>query len=126
MPERRLHGLFDYYLWQKRVIKDVRLGDEVHSWLDKGALKFGRAHQYLDSVHSEDGIMSWLDGLVPTVSEPQLTDYLRIALGHIALDEAKYAFPDAGDDGLVAVAYKLFRRRGWHRRHHEDPARRSA
>ena len=120
MPERRLHSLFDYYLGQKGALKDAAGGNEVHRWLDRGAVKFGPEHQALDDDHTEEGIKRWLHSLVPRPPQARLTDYLRMGLGHIALDETRYALPYVGEDGLLAAAYRLFKQRGWHRICYEE------
>jgi len=119
MPTRRVHLKFDQYLWEHGVILDDTYGDSVHKRLDKGLSKYGPDHQFMDYYHTEEGIRYWLDNMPETMSQDRKTDYMRIALGHMVLDEMAYRRPDLNEDDLIKAAYRSFIQRGYHRKYYK-------
>ena len=115
MPSRKVHQQFDLLLRLNRIVKDLKGANSVHGRLDRGVIRYGSDHQILDHYHTEEGIRDWLEGFPDTTPQDMLTDYLRIGLGHIELDEMRYLQPDLSDDVLVEVALRSFRRKGLHR-----------
>jgi hypothetical protein len=111
-----VHLKFDEYLKDHSVIFDVTFAESVHKRMDKGVKKFGPDHQLIDFYHSEQGIREWLRGMTHIRSQDTLTDYLRVALGHLALDDMAYRFPWKDKEELMKTAYRSFIQRGFHRK----------
>ena len=109
MPDRSTHEEFDYTLEEEGIIGSSDKGYIVHPRMDKGVRKFGPSHRDLDEWHSEEAIRDRLSTLnnVYGYDQDTLTDCVRMALGHLALDEA---------DGDFDKALRIMKRRGWHRK----------
>jgi hypothetical protein len=117
VPSKRIHLKFDEYLKAHSVILDFTFAESVHNRMDKGVKKFGADHQLIDFYHSEEGIREWLRGMTHLASQYTLTDYLRVALGHLVLDDMKYRFPEKKEGELVRAAYRSFVQRGFHQKY---------
>jgi hypothetical protein len=117
MPSRKVHLKFDEYLKIKEVIFDDTFAQSVHKRMDKGVQKFGPDHRTVDFFHSEQGIREWLREMKHITSQDTLTDYLRVALGHLVLDYIEYRFPWKNEDELIKSAYRSFIQRGFHRKY---------
>jgi len=115
LPDRRVHLKFDDYLREHGIIREDTDGNTVHDRMDRGLRIHGPGHQYTDYYHSEEGIRSWLRSMVAIAYQETLTDYLRIALGHVVLDEmyARYTYPN--EEELIKSAYRSFIQRGFGR-----------
>lgn len=114
MPDRKIHLKFDEYLIDHDIVDD---GDYsiVHDRMDRGVQYWGHwMHRELDPYHAEEGIRQWLRSWCHLAYQETLTCYLRIALGHLALDEmAEYDYED--EDGLIKSAYRSYAQRGFGR-----------
>jgi len=113
LPVRRVHLRFDDYLKEHGIIREATDGDTVHDRLDRGLTVHGPDHRYSDYYHSEKGIRSWLRGMVAIAHHDTLTDYIRIANGHIVLDEMEARFTYPSEEELIKSAYRSFVQRGF-------------
>ena len=82
------------YLKAHGVILDLTFAESIDNGMDKGVKKFRADHQLIDFCHSEEGIREWLGGMTHLASQDTLTDYVRVSLGHLVLDDMKYRFPE--------------------------------
>lgn len=113
MPSRRLHLKFDNYLKEHDVIYD-RDCSVVHDRMDRDLQVFGHwNHQYEDYYHDIGGIREWIKKWSHLGYQETLTDYVRVALGHLVLDEmwSKYEFDN--EDELMKSAYRSYAQRGF-------------
>jgi hypothetical protein len=117
MPTRRVHLKFDEYLKAHSIIFDDTFAQSVHRRMDKGVKKFGADHQFIDFYHSEQGIREWLRGMTYITSQDTLTDYLRVALGHLVLDDVASRFSCKNEEDLIKTAYRSFMQRGFHKKY---------
>ena len=95
MPTRRVHLKFDEYLREHGVIREDTNTDAVHNRMDKDLQVYGHwNHQYEDYYHDVNGIRDWINKWSHLGYQDTLTDYVRVALGHLVLDEmwSKYKF----------------------------------
>lgn len=117
MPSRRVHLRFDDYLREHEIIHEETNGNSVHDRMDRGLTTHGPEHRYTDDYHSEEGIRSWLRGMVAIAYQETLTDYVRIANGHRVLDEIESRGEWIDEDDLIKRAYRSFIARGYDRKY---------
>jgi len=117
LPVRRVHLKFDEYLWDHGIIPDTENSNTVHDRMDRGLVKYGPDHRYVDFYHSEEGIRDWLRGKAHLFYQETLTKYLRIALGHLCLDDMASRHPEYDEDQLIKSAYRSFIQKGYHRKY---------
>lgn len=115
MPSRRTHLSFDNYLVEHEVIPDTDSADTVHDRIDAGLTKYGPDHRFIDFYHSEEGLRSWLRSMTGIAYQETLTKYLRIGLGHLALDDISSRNPEMDEDELIKSAYRSFSQKGFGR-----------
>ncbi|MFP3984464.1 MAG: hypothetical protein ACLFU9_00375 [Candidatus Bathyarchaeia archaeon] len=121
MPTRRVHLKFDEYLREHAIITGYTYAYKVHDRMDRDAKKHGHwFHRETDFYHCEEGIREWLQKWQHLAYQETLTDYLRIALGHLVLDEVAYRFPHKNEDELIKSAYRSFIQRGLHRKYFKE------
>lgn len=123
MGNRDDHLRFDQILRDNGII---RLGeydcDQVHEKMDYGE----GSHSRNTPHHTEEGIREWVssghgsfwDSLFGNAWGHQYGDFIRVALGHIVLDEywTKYTMesnPDRDRDEIFDMAYRTFVNRGY-------------
>jgi hypothetical protein len=102
---------FDEYLKSHGIIFDYTFAETVHMRMDKGTKKFGADHRTIDFYHSEEGIREWLKGMTQNAYQDTLTDYLRVALGHLVLDYIASRFPQLSEEELMSCLSKLHTKR---------------
>jgi len=104
MPDRYTHEKFDEVLIDDGIIASSEKSHIVHGRMDKSVRRYGPYHRE-DYWHSIEGIRERLGTLDDLYDYDQrsLTDCLRMAAGHEALDEA---------DGDFGRALRIMRRRG--------------
>lgn len=116
LPTRRVHLKFDECLREHGVIREDADTDAVHNRMDKDLQVYGHwNHQYEDYYHDVNGIRDWIGKWSHLGYQDTLTDYVRVALGHLVLDEmwSKYKF-DSEED-LMKTAYRSYVQRGFGR-----------
>ena len=114
MPTRRVHLKFDEYLREHGVIREDTKADAVHNRMDKDLQVHGHwNHQYEDYYHDINGIRDWIRKWSHLGYQDTLTDYVRVALGHLVLDEmwSKYEFES--EEELMKTAYRSYAQRGF-------------
>ena len=116
MPSRQLHLRFDEYLRDHGVITDYTFADSVHDRMDRGVVVWGPGHRYVDFYHSEQGIRSWLRSMTGIAYQATLTDYVRVALGHLCLDDVEARGEWTDENDLLKRAYRSFATKGYHRK----------
>jgi hypothetical protein len=113
MPERRIHLKFDKYLVEHEIVAD-RDYSTVHDRMDRDLQIYGHwNHQYIDFYHNIDGIRFWLRGWAHLAYQQTLTDYVRVALGHLVLDEKWHDYDFENDYELMKTAYSSYVHRGF-------------
>jgi hypothetical protein len=123
MGNRSDHLTFDEILREKGIIE---LGeydcDQVHEKMDLGE----GSHSRNSPHHSEEGIRRWVNGghdsfwdsLFGDAWGHRYGEFIRVALGHIVLDEywTKYTMntdPQRDRDEVFEMAYRTFVNRGY-------------
>ena len=123
MGNRDDHLIFDQILRDNGII---RLGeydcDQIHEKMDYGE----GSHSRNTPHHTEEGIREWVssghgsfwDSLFGNAWGHRYGDFIRVALGHIVLDEYWTAYtmesnPQRDRDEIFDMAYRTFCRRGY-------------
>lgn len=115
LPTRKVHLKFDGYLKEHGIITGYTYADKVHDRMDRDLKKYGSLHRDLDFYHCEEGIREWLQKWQHLAYQETLTDYLRVALGHLVLDEMNSRYEFNSDEELIKSAYRSFIQRGFGR-----------
>jgi len=116
MPGRRVHSKFDEYLVDHGKINE-RDYSSVHDRIDRLVKEYGSAHRLLDEYHSEEGIRYlWLGKWQHLAYQDTLTDYLRVALGHLVLDDMASSYEYDNEYELIKSAYRSYIQRGFDRK----------
>ena len=86
MPAKEVHLIFDNYLKREGLISAEVDFSLIHDWLTAGFREHD-THQLKDFNLDVLDIQEWiLEICKKTNDESTLTDYLRVALGHLVLD----------------------------------------
>ena len=126
MPVRQIHRDFDEYLIERGYLVEGYDYNIVHSRIDYGVKWYGGNHREIDEWHSEEGLRSWLNGLVSKGAyQEKLTVYLRCGLFHLALDDADVRQYDEDPEGYENLPWdKIFEgalksaiKRGYHKKY---------
>jgi len=113
MPSRRLHLKFDEYLKEHGVIAD-RDCSIVHDRMDRDIQVHGHwNHRYEDYYHDEWGVRDWIKKWAHLGYQETLTDYVRVALGHLVLDEIWSQDKTKSEEELMKSAYRSYAQRGF-------------
>lgn len=115
MPSRRVHLKFDEYLKDHGVISDYTFADKVHDRMDRDLVVWGPEHREVDFYHSEEGIRNWLRRFAHLAYQDTLTDYIRVALGHLVLDNIELRQEWLDEEDLIKRAYRSYIAKGYHR-----------
>lgn len=112
-----VHLKFDEYLKEHGIIYGYTYADVVHDRMDRDAQYYGHwFHREEDYYHCEEGIREWLEKWQHLAYQETLTDYLRVALGHIVLDDMDFRYHYDSEEELIKSAYRSFVQRGFHRK----------
>jgi hypothetical protein len=115
MPSRNLHLKFDEYLIDHGIVYD-RDYSSVHDRMDRDLQIYGHwNHRYEDYYHNIDGIRDWIRSWSYLGYQETLTDYVRVALGHLVLDEMWSTYEYENDYELMKSAYRSYAQRGFGR-----------
>ncbi len=120
MPSRRVHLKFDEYLKEHGIINDDTSAAKVHGRMDKDITAWGAEHREIDFYHSEDGVRDWLRRFSHLAHQETLTDYLRVAMGHLVLDDVSSRCQESDEEALVKSAYRSFIQKGCHRKYFRE------
>jgi len=120
MPSRRVHMKFDEYLKEHGIIHGYTYANTVHDRMDRDIIVWGSEHREIDFYHSEEGIREWLRGFSHLAYQETLTDYLRVAMGHLVLDDMASRFPRKNEEELMKSAYRSFIQRGFHTKYFKE------
>lgn len=116
LPTRRVHLKFDEYLREHRVICENTKTNAVHERMDRDLQTYGHwNHRYVDYYHDIDGIRTWVKKWCHLGYPETLTDFVRVALGHLVLDEIQSEDKWKDEDDLIKRAYKSFVMRSFDR-----------
>ena len=88
MPTRDRHLAFDEILRNKGVI-GLTDGNIMHDRMDRNVKYLLKDHREIDWWHHDKGIREYVRNMSHSgfgISQDKATDYIRIGLGHIALD----------------------------------------
>ena len=111
MPNRRLHLKFDEYLIEHGIVGD-RDYNIVHDRMDRDIQIYGHwNHRYEDYYHDINGIRDWVRKWCNLGYQETLTDYVRVALGHLVLDEKWSEYEYENDYELMKSAYMSYAQR---------------
>lgn len=119
MPPRKTHEEFDRYLADRGVLIPYSQFEKskyktVHVFMDRGVYTYGPEHREHDIYHREKGLRSWLNGQINVIEQDLATDWLRVGLGHICLDEAESSLdPKYSLEEVFDSAYRSMAQRGW-------------
>lgn len=104
---------FDEYLKEHGVIHD-RDYSIVHDRMDRDLQVYGHwNHQYEDFYHDEKGVREWIRKWYHLGNQDTLTDYVRVALGHLVLDEIWSQDKTKSEKELMKSAYRSYAQRGY-------------
>lgn len=120
LPSRRVHLQFDEYLKDHGVIHGYTNANIVHDRMDRDVTYWGSAHRDLDFYHDEEGIREWLKGFQHLAYQETLTDYLRVAMGHLVLDEIERRGEWRDEEDLIQRAYRSFIARRFNRKYYRE------
>jgi len=120
MPSREVHLSFDEYLKEHGIIHGYTYADKVHDRMDRNLTVWGPDHREIDFYHSEDGIREWLRRFSHLAYQETLTDYLRVAMGHLVLDDIASRLPNKNTEALIKSAYRSFTQRGYQRKYFKE------
>ena len=108
MPDRRSHLKFDDYLIDHRIVSD-RDYSIIHDRMDRDIQVYGHwNHRYEDYYHDINGIKDWIRKSCHLAYQETLTDYVRVALGHLVLDEMWSEYEYENEYELVKSAYRSY------------------
>jgi len=109
VPQTRLHLVFDDYLRRTGTIsnKDYTI---VHDWM--GSFNQERGRRIYANINVEE-VKEWIVKKSGSTDEAELTDFLRVALGHLFLDllsynfvfESEYEFMKKAAEGYIDRGY---------------------
>jgi hypothetical protein len=116
MPSRGRHLKFDEYLKEKGIISNDVYTNKVHSRMDRDVNYWGLRHREIDFFNGEEGIREWLRTFQHLAYQETLTDYLRVCLGHLCLDDIASRREYFDENDLINRAYRSFIARGYHRK----------
>ena len=108
------------YLEDHGIIHDYTFANTVHDRMDRDLTYWGPEHREIDFYHSEEGVREWLRGFQHFAYQETLTDYLRVALGHLVLDDIESRGEWEDEDDLIDRAYRSFIARGYHRKFYRE------
>jgi hypothetical protein len=115
MPDKRLHLKFDDYLIDHGIVSD-RDYSIVHDRMDRDIQIYGHwNHRYEDYYHDIDGIRDWIRKWSHLGYQETLTYYVRVALGHLVLDEMWSKYEYENEYELIKSAYRSYSQRGFSR-----------
>lgn len=120
MPSRRVHLKFDEYLREKGIIYGYTYANTVHDRMDRDVSYWGPDHRDIDWYHGEEGIRDWLKTFQHLAYQETLTDYLRVCLGHLCLDEISSRREYRDEDDLIKRAYRSYIARGFERKYYRS------
>lgn len=120
MPSRKTHLRFDEYLKEHGIIHDDTSADKVHERMDRDLATWGAEHREIDFYHSEEGVRDWLRKFSHFAYQETLTDYLKVAMGHLVLDDIASRFPDKDNEEIIKSAYRSFIQRGFDRKYFKE------
>ncbi len=81
--------------------------------MDRNLQVYGSMHRYEDYYHDISGIRDWLRSWARLANKDTLTEYVRIALGHLVLDEMWSKDKDRTIDELLKSAYRSYAQKGF-------------
>lgn len=111
MPSRRVHLKFDEYLTEHGIVggRDYSV---VHERMDKDIQVYGHwNHRYEDYYHDSCGVRDWIRKWCHLGYQETLTDYVRVALGHLILDEIWSQYEYGNEHELMKSAYRSYAQR---------------
>ena len=121
MPSRRVHLRFDEYLKEHGIICGYTYADTVHDRMDRDTQVLGHwSHRDIDCYHDEEGIRDWVRSWSHLGYQETLTDYLRVAMGHLVLDDMAFRFPNKSTEELIKSAYRSYIQRGYHKKYFKE------
>jgi hypothetical protein len=115
MPSRRVHVKFDKYLIAHGLVGE-RNYLTVHARMDRDLQIHGHwNHRYEDFYHDVNGVRAWIRKWSHLGYQETLTDYVRVALGHLVLDEMWSKYEYENEYELIKSAYRSYVQRGFDR-----------
>lgn len=111
---------FDEYLKEHGIIHGYTYANSVHNRMDRDLTYWGPEHREIDFYHSEEGIREWLKTFQHLAYQETLTDYLRVCLGHLCLDDIASRGEWIDEYDLIKRAYRSFIARGFDRKFYRE------
>ena len=121
MPSKKLHLQFDEYLRDRGVLCEETNTESVHGRMDRDVQVYGHwNHQYEDYYHDIKGVRSWIKKWSHLGSQDTKTDFVRVALGHLVLDDIWSRNDWEDEHDLMKRAYRSFVARGFERSYFKE------
>jgi hypothetical protein len=113
MPNLKEHLLFDLFLKWEWIISDEIKTERVHQFIDT---KVPKHHHILDEKTTRVKVKNWIDRFSHLAYPETLTYYLRVAYGHLVLDEAWGKIRKEPLIYILRYAFALFKERGYNKK----------
>ena len=77
-------------------------------------------HQYASYYHRDDGIRDWIRSWSHLANQETKTDYVRVALGHLVLDEMRSKYKSKSEEELIKTTYRSYAQRRFGKRYFKE------
>jgi hypothetical protein len=113
LPSLNEHQVFDVILKWESVIKDETETYKIHRFIDS---KIPGHHRSLDDKMTIEMVRKWISKFSHLGYPETFTDYVRVAFGHLILDEVWDKYRQEPMIVVLRKAFSLFKRRGYDRK----------
>jgi hypothetical protein len=104
------HLIFDIILKWEGIISDKTNTIKVHRFIDT---KVPSHHHILDDNLTEQKVRGWISKFAHLGYQKTLTDLVRVAYGHLIMDEVWTTNQNKSLIRILRKSYALFKRRGY-------------
>lgn len=109
MPKRSVYLMFDDFLKQEGIVR-LRDFSIVHDWMDSYC---GINNRNIYSEIDVDDVRAWVLEKSGSMDDALVTDFLRIAFGHLFLNLFSYGFVFADESEFMKRALEGYIARGY-------------
>ncbi|MFW9921803.1 MAG: hypothetical protein ACFFDW_00750 [Candidatus Thorarchaeota archaeon] len=115
MARIRIHMKFDKILREKGILSNDVNGRSVHTRIDKDSKYFGPNKSVADPEKTIKTIRGWISSWAHFGRKGTKTDYVRIALGHMVVDDIKSRKEYSDENDLLKRALISYKKKGFHK-----------
>ncbi|HUT82790.1 MAG TPA: hypothetical protein VMZ29_16460 [Candidatus Bathyarchaeia archaeon] len=115
MPRLRVHIKFDKLLKEKGIISEEANGRSVHTRIDKDTNYFGPNKSVADPDKTIKLIRGWISSWAHFGRKGTKTDCVRIALGHMVVDDIRSRKEYTSESDLLTRALISYKKKGFHK-----------